>query len=147
MGVGGQRHASAAFTPGEDPVPIVQEAGWAPGPVWTGAPSGIRSPDRPDRSESLYRLRYPAPVFQKASRLIAYTFFLDSFKCYRSPTPKCPKWYLSIGFSKQNSVIPPPLTTHTSIGLSRQGIMQRTNRFRNAVVTYRTQISSEESLY
>ena len=25
------------FTPRKDPVPIVQEAGWAPGPVWTGA--------------------------------------------------------------------------------------------------------------
>ena len=25
------------FTSGKDPVPIVQEAGWAPGPVWTGA--------------------------------------------------------------------------------------------------------------
>ena len=25
------------FTPGKDPVPIVQEAGWAPGPVWTNA--------------------------------------------------------------------------------------------------------------
>jgi len=25
------------FTPGKDPVPIVQEAGWAPGPVWTDA--------------------------------------------------------------------------------------------------------------
>ena len=36
MGVGG-RHAPAAFTPGKDPVPIVQEAGWAPGPVWIGA--------------------------------------------------------------------------------------------------------------
>ena len=24
------------FTPGKDPVPIFQEAGWAPGPVWTG---------------------------------------------------------------------------------------------------------------
>jgi hypothetical protein len=24
-------------TPGKDPVPIVQEVGWAPGPVWTGA--------------------------------------------------------------------------------------------------------------
>jgi hypothetical protein len=23
------------FTPGKDPVPIVQEAGWAPGPLWT----------------------------------------------------------------------------------------------------------------
>jgi len=24
------------FTPGKDAVPIVQEAGWAPGPVWMG---------------------------------------------------------------------------------------------------------------
>jgi len=52
-------------TPGKDPVPI-QEAGWAPGPVWTGAknltpPTGIRSPDRPARSKSLYRLCYPGP--------------------------------------------------------------------------------------
>jgi len=42
------------LTPGKDPVPIVQETGWAPGPVWTGAenltPTGIRSPDRPARS-------------------------------------------------------------------------------------------------
>ena len=27
------------FTPGKDPVPILQEAGWAPGLVWTGAKS------------------------------------------------------------------------------------------------------------
>ena len=25
------------LTPGKVPVPIVQGAGWAPGPVWTGA--------------------------------------------------------------------------------------------------------------
>ena len=37
MGVGGQRHAPVAFTLGKDPVPILQEAGWAPGPVWKGA--------------------------------------------------------------------------------------------------------------
>ena len=52
------------FTPGKDPVPILQEAGWAPRPVWTGAenlaPTGFRFPDRPARSQSLYRLRYPA---------------------------------------------------------------------------------------
>ena len=41
------------FTPEKEPVPIVQEAGWAPGPVWTGGksrPTGIRSPNRPARS-------------------------------------------------------------------------------------------------
>ena len=35
------------FTPGKDPVPMLQKAGWAPGPVWTGSeilvPTGIRS--------------------------------------------------------------------------------------------------------
>jgi len=45
MGVGGQRHAPAAFTPGKDPVSVVQEAGRAPGPIWTGAenpaPTGL----------------------------------------------------------------------------------------------------------
>ena len=53
------------FTPGKDPVPIVYEAGWDPGPDWAGAenlaPTGILSPDRPARSDSLYRLRYPGP--------------------------------------------------------------------------------------
>ena len=56
------------FTPGKDLVPIVQEARQAPGPVWTGAenlaPIGIRSPDRPARSESLYRLSYRGPLYQ-----------------------------------------------------------------------------------
>ena len=51
------------FTPGKDPVYIVQEAGWAPGPVWMGADdlahTAFRSPDHPARGESLYRLRYP----------------------------------------------------------------------------------------
>jgi hypothetical protein len=50
------------FTPGKDPVPTVP--GWAPGLVWTGAenlaPTGIRSPDCPARSQLLYRIRYPA---------------------------------------------------------------------------------------
>ena len=54
------------FTPRKDPVPIVQEAGWAPGPVWKGAENlastGIRSPDFPAHSESLYRLSYPGPL-------------------------------------------------------------------------------------
>ena len=65
MGVGGQRHAPTEITPGKDSVPIVQEAGWAPGPVWTStenlAPTRIRFPDRPARSDSLYWLRYPGP--------------------------------------------------------------------------------------
>jgi hypothetical protein len=40
--------------PGKTLLPIVQKAGWTPGPVWTGvenlAFNGIQSPDRPARS-------------------------------------------------------------------------------------------------
>jgi hypothetical protein len=50
---------------GRDAVP-------ASGPVWTGAenlvPTENRSPDRPARSESLYRLRYPGPEPEKSQR-------------------------------------------------------------------------------
>jgi hypothetical protein len=54
MEVVDRRHAPAALPPPPPPernsVPIVQEAGWAPGPVWTGAGNitltGIRSSDR-----------------------------------------------------------------------------------------------------
>ena len=53
------------FPPGKDPVPTVQEAGWALGPVWTGGksrPTGIRFPDCPACSQSLYRLSYLAHI-------------------------------------------------------------------------------------
>jgi len=56
------------FTPGKDPVPIVQEAGWAPGPVWTGAenivPTGIRSPDHPVRNAVAIPTALPGPRFK-----------------------------------------------------------------------------------
>ena len=70
-----------------DPVPIVQEAGWAPGPVWMNAenfaPTGIRSPDRPARSESLYRLSYPGPfpvliVNKNPSNFVCYFIWLSN---------------------------------------------------------------------
>ena len=68
MGVGGgdQLHAPAASTPGKDPVHFLQEAAWAPGPVWTGGksrPHRDSIPDRPARSQWLYRLSYPTHQF------------------------------------------------------------------------------------
>jgi hypothetical protein len=44
------------FTPGKDPIPIVQEVRWAPGPVWTGGKfrsTGIRFADHSARSQSM----------------------------------------------------------------------------------------------
>jgi len=63
------------FTPGKALVPIVQEAGWAPGLVWAGvenlAPTGIRSLDRPAHSQSLYQLCYPAHASHRDGKLIS----------------------------------------------------------------------------
>ena len=72
-------------TPGKDPVSNVQEAGWASGTIWTGAenlaPTGIRSPDRLARSESLYRLSYRGPNnYTLPYKEIPYIIY----KCHRS---------------------------------------------------------------
>ena len=56
-----------SFTPRKNPVPILQEARWAPGPFLTCTEiftnTGFRYPDRPARSVSLYRLNYPGPLY------------------------------------------------------------------------------------
>ena len=74
------------FTSGKYPVPIVQEAGWAPGPVWKGAENlahtGIRSTDRPARSQSLYRLSYPAHDFQ-----FSFTTIISTHSTLNKPAP------------------------------------------------------------
>ena len=62
MGTGGQHHAPVASTSRKIQVPILQEAGLAPGPVWSGGKSRHNRdsiPDRPARSQSLYPLNYP----------------------------------------------------------------------------------------
>lgn len=51
MWVDSQRHGLAALTPGKAPVPIVQEAGWDRGLVWTGAE--ILLPPAFDRNKQL----------------------------------------------------------------------------------------------
>jgi len=48
-GVGGKRHAPAALPPGKTAEKLF--------------PTGIRSPELPVHSESLYRLSYPGPPF------------------------------------------------------------------------------------
>ena len=65
MGLGGQRRALAALHPGRTQHPLYGRLGGSQG--WSGllreiySPTGIRSLDRPVRSESLYRLSYPDP--------------------------------------------------------------------------------------
>ena len=50
--------------PGKDPVPILQEAGLAPGPVWTGGmsrPHRDSIPDHPARSSVAVPTELPGP--------------------------------------------------------------------------------------
>ena len=52
--------------PGKDPIPIVQEAGGATGPVWTGGksrplPPGFNPRDRPARSSVAIPTELPGP--------------------------------------------------------------------------------------
>jgi hypothetical protein len=59
-----------SLPPEKSRYPLYRRLDGPPRPVWTGAenlaPTGIRSPDRPARSQSLYRLRYPAHIWQRA---------------------------------------------------------------------------------
>ena len=78
------------FTPGKDPIYIVQKTGWVPGPVWTGAENlastGFRSPDRPARSTVAIPTELPGPhwwlvdILIKNCRKIAVTFVLKRRK-------------------------------------------------------------------
>jgi len=70
----------------KDLVPIVQEAGWMPGPIWIDAknlpPAWVRSLGRPSHRESLYYLHYPGPwislpqnyISEKRNVCIFYVF-------------------------------------------------------------------------
>ena len=52
------------FTPGKDPVPILEENGRAPGPVWMGGksrPYRVSVPDRPARSPDAIPTELPGP--------------------------------------------------------------------------------------
>ena len=63
--VSGQQHAPAALYPGKDPVPVVQEAGWDPGPVWTGGksrPNRDSMPDHPAHSSVAIPTELPGPL-------------------------------------------------------------------------------------
>ena len=65
MGVGGQRHAPADLSPGKTRYPLHRKPGGPQGRSGRvrkiSPPTGIRSPDRPVHSESLYRSSYPGP--------------------------------------------------------------------------------------
>jgi len=65
------------FTTGKDPVPILQEAVWAPGPVWTGEksrPHRDSIPDRPAHSSVAIPTELPGPHVQERNIIQFPTF-------------------------------------------------------------------------
>jgi hypothetical protein len=78
MGVGGRSATRPSrLYPGKDPVSIVKEAGWAPGPVRTGAENlaltGILSLDRPARRVTI-RTTLPGLTSSVYSRIFSFYF-------------------------------------------------------------------------
>ena len=100
------------FTPWKDPVPILQEAGWAPGPVWTGGkcrPHRDSIPDRPARSQSLYRLSYPAHYIY--IYIYIYRVFHNFLRDYKHLQLENQRTYLNgIVHTKRLRRNPPPNT-------------------------------------
>jgi len=70
------------FCPGKTPVPIEQEAGWAPKTVWTflekrKSLAGIRTPNCPART--LLSIHYTIPIRSKFGQ---QTLYITSHLCY-----------------------------------------------------------------
>ena len=86
MGVGGQRHAPTALPPGKNLYPLYRRLGEPQGLFGRvrkiSPPTGIRSPGRPARSESIYRLNYSSP----------FSFLTYKFKEPR-PRANAPHWH------------------------------------------------------
>ena len=88
------------FTPGEDPVPILQEAGWTPGPVWTGGksrPHRDSIPDLPARSSVAIPTELPGPLLKKHGAAICrrQVLKLQTLRCSQRLVPtvqtrRCP---------------------------------------------------------
>ena len=81
------------FTPGKDPVHILQEAGWAPGPVSTGGKSRLHRdsiPERPARSSVAIPTKLPGPQIllikrYNSCRVLAFsTIFFHSRRSWAS---------------------------------------------------------------
>jgi len=71
MGMSGQRHAPATLPPVKTRYPLYRRMGEPQGKE-NPSPTGIRSPVRPIRSQSLYRLIYPGPPSDEELQSLYY---------------------------------------------------------------------------
>jgi hypothetical protein len=89
-GVGCQHHAPAALPPGKTRYPLYRRLGGPQGrsgrvrKIWPPPPTGIRSPERPPCSESLYRQSYLCPRRYPSNAVFCSKPY-DCEKQYRPP--------------------------------------------------------------
>jgi hypothetical protein len=76
----GQHHAPAAFTPGKDVVPIVQEAGWVPEPAWIGA-ENLAQPGFDPQTFQPVASRYTDYAIPAPTYYITYINFERGLQC------------------------------------------------------------------
>jgi len=80
------------FSPRKDPVPVLQAAEWAPGPVWTGGksrPHRDSIPDRPALSSVAIPTELPVPLIWSLCLLITIdTLLLRSSFQFTTPLKK-----------------------------------------------------------
>ena len=92
------------FTPGKDAAPIAQVAEWAPGPFWTGAENlastGIRSRNRPARTQSLYRLSYRASTELYSIKFLFNLSYFILFNIFLFKSCIVTKTYMSLSVER-----------------------------------------------
>jgi hypothetical protein len=148
-----QRHAPAALYPGKDAVPIVQEVGWIPGPVWTGA-ENLTPPEFDLRNvqtvaQSLYLLSYPAHKALVYIQLITRNFavcnsarsvrvglFLVSW-CHRSLLCKCHILLTEKGPQPNKQIISFWLSHRNSLFIHTFGLALTLPRFFRMYISFR----------
>ena len=69
------------FTPGIAPVPFVEEAGWAPGPVWRGA-ENLDSPGFDPRTVQSVANRYIDWAIRPNKYIGIYIYFIKNYTFY-----------------------------------------------------------------
>ena len=94
-----QRYAPAALPPGKTRHPLYRRLGRSQSRSGRGAenlvPTGVRSPDRPARSESLYRLSYPGPLIMSRNTklILRQRIHFESVNKILSLTPQSTKYF------------------------------------------------------
>ena len=81
------------FTPAKDPVPVLQEAGWVPGPAWTGGkshPHRDSIPDRPARSSVAIPTELPGlRIYRVHVQIVSFIIRVSVWSLCQAANPLC----------------------------------------------------------